>query len=456
MKKYKEEKQKEIKSLEEELKKLKKINEEIKNEKEDDIHLNDDIIENLKKDIINEINLKIDEEFKDNINNKIEELNKLNIKQCENLINEQFEKVKKEANDKLDAQLNKTNNIIKEMQNKLKEANNINNIMNNVEENPKPKLTHKLIKRDKKGNLKEDHNIKLYPNNNINRDINDNNNILDSDNDEKIKNENENHNNNKDLKNIDMNVEEDENIDEEDVNKSDASVKNINAHHNNLFNKPYVNQNNLIKMKGANNIEGNNINIDYNYFDHKKKEQPKKPIQNVEMNKNNNNNAIQRKKTNDINLLVFLNTIFFKNQQMTEIKNQIMNENQKETLRKAYFKHINEPKNIVYIYVNNFISRNVLKLFSKQNIPKESLEIVKNNIAEVLECIGMDKNYYKPYYVQEVKKRKKGNRQASVEAAIKFRKEFNTSKDDLNEEVLVNKLMEKDNDIYQVFGEIYG
>ena len=40
--------------------------------------------------------------------------------------------------------MSKTIKIIKEMQNKLKEANNINHIMNNVEENPKPKLTHEI------------------------------------------------------------------------------------------------------------------------------------------------------------------------------------------------------------------------------------------------------------------------------------------------------------------------
>ena len=68
----------------------------------------------------------------------------------------------------------------------------------------------------------------------------------------------------------------------------------------------------------------------------------------------------------------------------------------------------------------------------------------------------MHKDHYSAYYYPEMKKVKKGNRQASVEAAIKFRKEFGVSENDVNQEVLVNKLMENNNDINQVFLEIYG
>ena len=108
------------------------------------------------------------------------------------------------------------------------------------------------------------------------------------------------------------------------------------------------------------------------------------------------------------------------------------------------------------MYVNNFIQGNVLKLFKKDNIPKEILEIVKYKISSLLECIGMNKNYYSAYYYPDMKIDKTKNRQSSVKAAQRFREEFNVSEKEINQDVLVNALYENNNDIYQTFGLIYG
>ena len=74
---------------------------------------------------------------------------------------------------------------------------------------------------------------------------------------------------------------------------------------------------------------------------------------------------IQKKKSN-VNLLNLLNGIFFKNIEQTEINTQKIDDNHLKILREEYLKHINEEKNIVYIYVNNFIKSNCLKLFKKK------------------------------------------------------------------------------------------
>ena len=60
---------------------------------------------------------------------------------------------------------------------------------------------------------------------------------------------------------------------------------------------------------------------------------------------------------------------------------------------------------MVSLYVKNFITNNVLRLFQKDNIPKYILEIVKLKISLLLECIGMDKDYYSAYYYPKTKKK---------------------------------------------------
>ena len=61
LKQYKKKQEEDIKSLENELNQLKRKNEEIENK--NDINLNKNMIETLKTDIINKINLRIDEVF---------------------------------------------------------------------------------------------------------------------------------------------------------------------------------------------------------------------------------------------------------------------------------------------------------------------------------------------------------------------------------------------------------
>ena len=97
-----------------------------------------------------------------------------------------------------------------------------------------------------------------------------------------------------------------------------------------------------------------------------------------------------------------------------------------------------------------------MKLFRQYNkIEKNDLEIIKDKISLVIQCLDMNKDYYKEYYYPA----KEGfikNLQISVKAAQSFRKEFNISEYDINEQILVKTLSENNNDIYQTFAIIYG
>ncbi len=108
---------------------------------------------------------------------------------------------------------------------------------------------------------------------------------------------------------------------------------------------------------------------------------------------------------NLLKLLKLLTTIFFKNPQMTEINTQKINENYLDILRNEYYKHMKDEKNIVFLYVNSFIKTNLLRIFKKPNIQEEILEIIKSKISAVLSCINMNKNYYEPYYYPNLKKK---------------------------------------------------
>ena len=111
---------------------------------------------------------------------------------------------------------------------------------------------------------------------------------------------------------------------------------------------------------------------------------------------------------------------------------------------------------LIYIYVNNFIKANCLKLFRQYNkIEKNDLEIIKDKISLVIQCLDMNKDYYKEYYYP-VKEGFIKNLQISAKAAQSFRKEFNISEYYINEDILVKTLSENNNDIYQTFAIIYG
>ena len=433
LEKYKEELKKEIENLEKELSDLKKENEDIIKEGDidEDIIIDEKTIDKLKQDIINEVSSKIENEFKNKIRDGLNKMNEINIKNHEKQINSKFEEIKKEYNDKIENEIK--NLKLEQLKNINENKNNIlHNIDNNIADSSINRIKKKQIFNREKG--QNNANIKNFPENNLDQNINykinyGKNNIGYNNNKyNKFLIGNKNNNN---LNNIIGDGQE--NI-EDDDNNYNNNYERINS-----FKKPNVNPN--MDRKTGYNKQGSGIYL---------KEDQKKSNDNLKKI------PFQSKKSKEFNLLNTLTYIFFTNQQQTEINTRKINEYYLERIRKEYYNHISEPKNIVYIYVNNFIKNNVLKLFKKDDIHKEVLEIVKTKISSLLECINMRKDYYEPYYFPQIKKDKVKNRQSSVLAAERFRKEFNISEKDINQDVLVDTLYENNNDIYQVFGLIYG
>ena len=105
----------------------------------------------------------------------------------------------------------------------------------------------------------------------------------------------------------------------------------------------------------------------------------------------------------------------------------------------------------------NYIEEILLPLFKKdKNIPLQKLSIIKYNISIILECLGMDKNYYNNYYFQYEIKKQKNNKTQSREAVLRFRKEFEIKEEDITDEAIEKKLIENDLDIFKTFEKIYG
>ena len=428
--------QQEIESLEKEMNELKQINKNLDIDNDDNnILLNNDILEKLKFDIINEIKIKIKEELNDKIQDidKNNEQNKLN-KQNEDYINEAIKKEGLIIFNKLNPFFGEIMEKQKNLENKF---NNIKNLAKNevLEENKNPnqnqnKISHnKKVPRDKNPKPENYNNIQLYNN---------------KDNEDKMNINNK--DNNKDpINEENINDEEDMNI-----NKLNNKIKNINA-----FNRqnPYLNNKNF-----PNNNPGKNNN----YFGNLEKEQPKQIKNNNNINVqqnnnyNNNNPPLEKKNSKGLNLFPLFNSIFFVNPQQTIINSKKISEEKKIILINEHFKHINEENNIVTKYADTFIRANVLKIFNQANISRDTIEVVKYNISSVCECVGINRDHYVPYYFPRIHNPKKGYRRSSVEAAIRFRKEFGVSEQDINQEQLLKKLEENNDDINQTFQIIYG
>ena len=443
LKQYKKKQEEDIKSLENELNQLKRKNEEIQNKNDNinNIVLNNNMIETLKTDIINKIDLKIDGKFEEIIKvlDNIKEKEEININKYKKYVDIRVEEMKNNINNDINKKIEQINNKFGEFENKFNDLNTKFKekedllIQNRVQ-------NQRTVQRDKNTQWKKD-SKNLGSSNNIKKfDIN-------AENGKKVNRFINMNSKDYNKKNSNIIINDQENISDEDEVNSNNSNKKIRDM--NIFNKQ---KQNIDKRK----INNMNIVENSSYFDNIAKEKPKQVQNQKILEQNKYDKPIQKKKSLEINLFSLLNNIFFKNNQQTEINTNKVNEHHLETIKKAYFKHINDEKNYVYDYINIFIKANVLKLFKKNNIPKEDLEIVKYNIASLLGCIGMNKDFYSPYYFPELKKGLKGNRQASVEAAVRFRKEYNISKDEINEDVLIDTLYENGNDINQTFQIIFG
>ena len=225
----------------------------------------------------------------------------------------------------------------------------------------------------------------------------------------------------------------------------------------------YNQLNNFLKNNTNNsNLIGNNPNNKKKIDNDKKKKKEetfKLKHNDIKVNDRNDKPKISNK-ANDQNQKLYqsINNVFFHDYQQKYIKDQKISEYKKEELQKEIFNDKVSGRNILKNYYMNFIEENILPLFKKnKNIIQSKLEIIKHNISVILECLGIDKNYYNNYYYQyETTNKNKFNRYQSQEAVLRFRREFNISKEDFKDEALENKLIENNLDIYKTFGKIFG
>ena len=390
-KRYKEKQEEEIQSLEKELDELKKINNELENENDNNIFLSNDLIINLKKDIINEIFLKIGEELKEKMKEIEKNINQEElIKKYEKYIDEQIEK--------------KKGSILPEIRKQKNIEDKINNVINKA-------------------------------NNKVNK-------------------ENQNHG-----KNQRQNNQNDKNVkNKNNMNNINANLFNKGNNQNQIKNYKYRDQENVINNEEINlkksNHKINQLNNIHLLNNLEKKEKPKIINADKFIGLNKNEPPLQKKNSNEIDLFDLLNNIFFKDKDQKIIKAEIINENIKNLIHRLYIKNLNEKSNAITLYITTFIKYNVLPIFKQNIISGVILDIIKYNISEILEAIGMDKNYYSNYYFPQFKKGIK-NRQRSVETVKRFRKEFNVDRNVINDEVLIEKLDENENDITKTFARMY-
>ena len=332
-----------------------------------------------------------------------------------------------------------------------KEINNSNNIKaglyNNkefIEQNNSKTYYHSGAKKQNNNENKQNNRT-----NTNNSNISINNSSNNSQNNKQYKNEL-----NKDY-NLIQNMEENE-IDNENSfninsgNKNSFNIstkqnKNIKQNNNNysIFNKKN-NQKAIktnINMKNENNIKNLNKNSinGKNYKEKKENEKndnEKKPIRNI---------------------LSLANNIFFiDNGQNYPKKEKINDMKINEIIRELEREIKNNDKTLIE-YFPIFIESNVLKHFKRRDLNDEQREILKYNIKTILKICGINPTKYSEYYYPEVNnKRRSIDRNMSIEALKKFRKEYGISKEEFSDEGLIRRLNDNNLDIRKTFEKMFG
>ena len=418
----KQKQEKEIENLKNELNNLKKENQDIDkyiNDDNNNIQLNQQEIDQLKKDIIKEVLT----QFEDTIVSKISQLKKDNNE----IIDNKFKELEE----------NKIQPQIKQIKDEILNSNqNVKNLYHNKNEDIFGNDKNKVYNKKYNINLKNGKNVKMnvktsghkrYISNNL--EIDKRNNLR-------------NINQNKDgyyfdLNNFDFN-QSGQNINDENINNIHVSkINNINVHNNsNYFQK----DNNINRTGLLNQKKNNGGAVKIKNFDNYQQQQ-----QNV-----------GQKKENKINLLSIFNNIFFENKEQSQFKIQKIDENRLNNLRQIYVKYKNNKQEIELLnYFDNFLKSNVFKIFERKNESVYNIYIIKSNIETILDCFGMKRDTYNEFYYP-TKNKAIRNRKQSTEAAIKFRQIFNIDEGIIKDEELIKKLDRNNNDINKVFQQLYG
>ena len=151
-----------------------------------------------------------------------------------------------------------------------------------------------------------------------------------------------------------------------------------------------------------------------------------------------------------------MNKIFFKDYQQKNINFENISDFELDQVKKEIEKEYIEGKYVLKNYCQDYIEENVLPLFKKNNLNNNQFEVLKSNIEKILECCGLPKDFYKnEIYPQKIKKLKV-DRQKSIEAMRKFRKEFGITEKEFSDEGIIKRLEENGLDINKTFQKIFG
>jgi len=438
----------------------------------------------IEEDLANKIKNYFDD-YDKNMNSKINEIkNKLN-EQNTVYINEQINKLlpkAKNSNDNIVCNIsqielikNNDNNIIdKNIKLDNISQNKINDIVEkkheNLEDNDKNsnKNNENLEDNDKNSNKKNNKNLindkinKIEVENNSNNSIDNN---LKKESRKKCQNELENVNDNnnrmynyeKNLKLRKINTEKKRFY----INKKKEQLDRINEDKNEVPN------NNLIKeekydfqdkSKNIINEYHTNKNI---YFTRQNNmrttfNDKNKRIEDDNSNLLNLTTKVEIKKRRPRKLYTSMNKIFFQDYQQKNIRFEKIKDFELEELKKEIEKEFNEGKFVLKNYCQNYIEENVLPTFKKSKLNREQFEVLKYNIEKILECCGLPKDYYSNDIYPRNIKNIRVDRQKSIEALRKFRKEFGISEKEFNDEGIIKRLEENGLDINKTFQKLFG
>ncbi len=208
--------------------------------------------------------------------------------------------------------------------------------------------------------------------------------------------------------------------------------------------KPNITNNGFLNQSKKNkNISNQNHNKNIKQFNfNPKTDQPKKIIQ-----KKKTNNQIQKK------YLQILKRTFFQDNYQLYVNNEKINEHDIDQLSKEALNDKMAGENDVEKNTKLFIETRILPLIQKNEIPENTLRIVKDNISIILKCLGLDEKLYVTQYYPKPKK--KIDRYASQEAVIKFRHEFGIGEDIIKDNALEDRLIKNDLDFVKTIQDIY-
>ena len=448
-------------------KEIEYLKNEIENLKQKDIkyqgnEINNNFMETIEQYIIKGIDNQLNKYFKNNnnIENQINQVKKSINDEYNNLLEKQFkdiflqvknniEQVKKDFSDKLEI----INESLKKINEELNTQENINqkNIKNiDINEDY-------LEKSDEKINKNENNEMPKNANNNIyNKKI--------------INEEIKNHNYKKKNSNNNISIFKDL-IDKED--KSNQKIENnlINDQKQNnkcSLGQPYDNINNEFNPKrninkGINNfLNDSKINyyqsFNYNNLNNKEKftynkntkDGPKK----ISFNQSREIPKVlsEAKKKN---YLTILKKTFFLDQGQRYINNKRMNKYEREELIREIIDNRKQGQDDVESNIKLFIEKIILPLIRKNTLTDEEVKTVKYNISLILDCLGLDRNYYDDLY-QDKAKTTIIDRNKSKDAAKKFRKEYGIGKDIITDDALEERIIKNDYKLENVMQDMYG